>query len=108
MPQGYSIGMLLAASNQYVNQRLDPAVTFIEDQSNRFEPNILIPTGNDQMSIITNFSDQVAKINEIGKYHYQISNYEDFIEKISHETSLSDYMGEFLDPVLARLQLQKH
>ncbi|SYW03794.1 conserved protein of unknown function [Oenococcus oeni] len=103
MPQGYSTGMLLNASNQYVNQRLDPAVTFIEDQSNRFEPNILIPTGNDQMSIITNFSDQVAKINEIGKYHYQISNYEDFIEKISHETSLSDYMGEFLDPVLARV-----
>lgn len=103
MPQGYSTGMLLDASDKYVKQRLDPAVAFVEKQSAEFQANVLIPTGNDQMNIINDFSNKVDKINLIGKYRYQVSDYQTFIQKVSHEPSLHEYKGEFIDPILARV-----
>lgn len=101
MPQGYGTGMLLEATQEYVNHRLDAGVDFILSTSKRALNNILIPTGNDQLSIIHDFSQKVKKINTFGKYDYQVSSYEEFIETLSDE--LPTYTGEFIEPVFARV-----
>jgi len=102
MPQGYGTGMLLESSHKYVDDRLDPAVEFIEKNSPAETPDVLIPTGNDQMDIIHDFEKKVAQINQLGKYNYQISTYSDFINKIK-TIERPDYVGEFIDPVFARI-----
>lgn len=102
MPQGYGTGMLLEPSHHYVDYRLDPAVNFIEKHSANFEKDVLIPTGNDQMDIIHDFESKVAQINKIGKYKYKIDDYAGFVKKIQRK-DLSNYVGEFLDPIFARI-----
>lgn len=102
MPQGYGTGMLLTPSHDYVDQRLDPAVDLITQISPQSAKVVLIPTGNDQMEIIHDFTDKVAKINQMGKYEYEVSDYPGFIAKLN-PTDLADYTGEFLDPIYARV-----
>jgi alpha-mannosidase len=101
MPQGYGTGMLLEDTRDYVDRRLDAGVDFIRDQSARPLSNVLIPTGNDQMSIIHGFSEKVNAINKMGKYHYQVSDYEHFFDYLPKQ--LPEYSGEFIDPVYARV-----
>lgn len=101
MPQGYGTGMLLDATHNYVDRRLDPAVDFIKKKS--CSKKILIPSGNDQMNIINDFSDKISKINKIGKYSYKISDYPSFVQQVANMKELNEYRGEFLEPVLARV-----
>lgn len=100
LPQGYGTGMLLEATSQFVEGRLDPAVEFILQYGKQEE--VLIPSGNDQLNIITDFKDKVAKINQIGKFEYQMSTYQEFLNYVKG-LSLETYQGEFREPVLARV-----
>lgn len=101
MPQGYGTGMLLDATNAYVDRRLDPAVDFIKENSS--SQKILIPSGNDQMNIINDFSDKISRINKMGKYFYKISDYPSFVQQVANMKGLNEYHGEFLEPMLARV-----
>ncbi|MFC6177271.1 glycoside hydrolase family 38 C-terminal domain-containing protein [Companilactobacillus huachuanensis] len=101
MPQGYGTGMLLSDNHAYVDKRLDTAIEFIQ----KFEKgnDILIPSGNDQLDIIKDFQRKIKNINKIGKYDYEISDYQTFVDKVSQRDDLPEYIGEFIDPVLARV-----
>jgi len=101
MPQGYSTGMLLDDNSEYVDKRLDNAIDFIKKTEKGNE--ILIPSGNDQLDIIKDFQKKVKNINKLGKYEYEISDYQTFVDKVSKRDDLPEYMGEFIDPVLARV-----
>ncbi|KMY49718.1 alpha-mannosidase [Peribacillus loiseleuriae] len=101
MPQGYGTGMLLEPTSAYVDGRLDPAIDFIEKHSNTEE--VLIPSGNDQLNIIHDFSSKLKTINEMGKHQYEISTYTTFLEYIKSLDNLEIYQGEFREPVLARV-----
>ncbi|MFT8633376.1 MAG: glycoside hydrolase family 38 C-terminal domain-containing protein [Liquorilactobacillus ghanensis] len=102
MPQGYGTGMLLAPTKSYVNKKLDPAVEFIKQYLPANFSKVLIPTGNDQMSIIHDFSKKVTQINKIGKYHYYSSSFSQFINQIS-KYDLRKYSGELIEPIFARI-----
>lgn len=99
-PQGYGTGMLLEPTLDYVEGRLDKGVDFIKQFTTSDE--IMIPSGNDQLGIISDFSEKVKKINEIGKYDYQVSTYQNFFEWMKTK-DLETYRGEFREPVLARV-----
>lgn len=99
LPQGYGTGMLLEPTTEYVDGRLDPAVDFIKQYT---DGEVLIPSGNDQLAIIHDFSNKVDQINQLGKYEYKISTYQDFLAYVN-EQSLETYYGEFREPVLARV-----
>jgi alpha-mannosidase len=99
LPQGYGTGMLLEPTTEYVDGRLDPAVDFIKQYT---AGEVLIPSGNDQLAIIHDFSKKVDAINELGKYEYQVSTYQDFLNYVK-EQPLEVYQGEFREPVLARV-----
>lgn len=99
LPQGYSTGMLLEPTKEYVQGRLDKGVDFIKQF---VQDDILIPSGNDQLGIITDFEEKVKLINDIGKYTYKTSSYVDFIDIIKKQ-SLPTYKGELREPVLARV-----
>jgi len=101
MPQGYSTGMLLDDNSEYVDKRLDTAIDFIK--KNEKDNDILIPSGNDQLDIIKDFQNKVKNINNIGKYEYEVSDYQTFINKVAKRDDLPEYIGEFIDPVLARV-----
>lgn len=99
-PQGYGTGMLLEPTLDYVEGRLDKAVDFIKQFTDSNE--IMIPSGNDQLGIISDFKHKVNKINELGKYTYQVSTYQHFLS-LMKEMDLETYRGEFREPVLARV-----
>ena len=99
-PQGYGTGMLLEPTTEYVEGRLDKAVDFIKQYTDLNE--IMIPSGNDQLGIIANFSQKICEINRLGKYSYQVSTYQHFLE-LMKDMDLQTYRGEFRDPVLARV-----
>lgn len=99
LPQGYGTGMLLEPTTEYVDGRLDPAVDFIKQYTTG---EVLIPSGNDQLAIIHDFSKKVEAINELGNYEYQVSTYQDFLAYVNKQ-SLEVYQGEFREPVLARV-----
>ncbi|MBC1230868.1 alpha-mannosidase [Listeria booriae] len=101
MPQGYGTGMLLEPTTAYVDGRLDPAIDFIEKYSKTTE--VLIPSGNDQLNIITNFAEKLAEINKMGRHSYALSTYQDFIQYVKELPDLEEYRGEFRSPVLARV-----
>ncbi|WP_206912073.1 hypothetical protein IGL98_001407 [Enterococcus sp. DIV0840] len=99
-PQGYGTGMLLEPTLDYVEGRLDKAVDFIKQYTHSTE--IMIPSGNDQLGIISDFSNKVEQIKELGKYDYQVSTYQNFLG-LMKEMDLETYRGEFREPVLARV-----
>lgn len=99
-PQGYGTGMLLEPTVEYVEGRLDKAVDFIKSITALDE--IIIASGNDQLGIISDFKQKVTQINQLGKYEYQVSTYQTFLEQIKGQT-LETYQGEFREPVLARV-----
>jgi alpha-mannosidase len=102
MPQGYGTGMLLAPNKGYVAKKLDPAVDFIKEFLPDNFSKVLIPTGNDQMAIIHDFSKKTTQINQIGKYKYQTSSFSKFVDQVK-KCDLPDYSGELLDPVFSRI-----
>lgn len=99
LPQGYGTGMLLEPTTEYVDGRLDPAVDFIKQYT---DGDVLIPSGNDQLAIIHDFANKIDAINQLGKYDYQVSTYQDFLAYVK-EQSLEVYQGELREPVLARV-----
>ncbi|MBO0451503.1 glycoside hydrolase family 38 C-terminal domain-containing protein [Candidatus Enterococcus murrayae] len=99
LPQGYGTGMLLEPTTEYVDGRLDPAIDFIKQYT---DSEILIPSGNDQLAIIHDFTEKIEKINQLGKYTYQVSTYQDFLAYVKQQ-ELEIYSGEFREPVLARV-----
>ncbi|GCF94624.1 glycosyl hydrolase [Enterococcus florum] len=99
-PQGYGTGMLLEPTLDYVEGRLDKAVDFIKQYTDSDE--IMIPSGNDQLGIISEFSHKIKQINALGKYDYQVSTYQHFLS-LMKEMDLETYRGEFRAPVLARV-----
>lgn len=64
---------------------------------------MLIPSGNDQLNIIGDFKNKIKAINDIGKYSYITSSYQEFLKYIKSIESLESYRGEFREPVLARI-----
>lgn len=101
MPHGYGTGMLLEPTHNYVDGRLDPAIDFIKKHSQTSE--VLIPSGNDQLNIISDFANKIEGIKEIGKHEYQMSTYQEFIAYVKSLEDLETYQGEFREPVLARV-----
>lgn len=99
LPQGYGTGMLLEPTTEYVDGRLDPAVDFIKQFT---DGDILIPSGNDQLAIIHDFTKKIEAINQLGKYDYQVSTYQDFLAYVNNQ-ALDVYQGELREPVLARV-----
>ncbi|WP_313631072.1 glycoside hydrolase family 38 C-terminal domain-containing protein [Enterococcus devriesei] len=99
LPQGYGTGMLLEPTMEFVEGRLDPAIDFIKQYT---DGDVLIPSGNDQLAIIHDFSEKIEAINQLGKYDYQVSTYQDFLE-YANQQELEVYSGEFREPVLARV-----
>lgn len=102
MPQGYSTGMMLAPTSDYVDNRLDKAIDFIVENNTRSLANVLIPSGNDQMNIVRSIANKVEEINKMGRNHYEIGTYQDFFAKL-HDSDLSNYSGELIEPVYARV-----
>lgn len=105
MPQGYGTGMLMEPTHEYVDNRVDAGAEFIMDKTPRSinKPRrILIPVGNDQMSIVDGMSQQVNAISSIGKYSYEMTTYERFFDGLDF-ASLPEYQGELVDPVFARV-----
>ncbi|MFT8837312.1 hypothetical protein [Liquorilactobacillus satsumensis] len=102
MPQGYGTGMLLQPNKAYIKGRLDPAVKFIEDQLINNVTDVVIPVGNDQLGLTSDLERKVKQINELGEYKYIISDFPNFIAR-TNENTLREYVGEFLDPVFARI-----
>lgn len=102
MPQGYSTGMMLAPTREYVDQRLDKAIDFLTRESPSPTEEVLIPSGNDQMNIVTSIEDKVAKINEMGKNHYRVGTYQSFFDRMNFE-DLPHYRGELIEPLFARV-----
>ncbi|MEF7611694.1 alpha-mannosidase [Enterococcus casseliflavus] len=99
-PQGYGAQQQLEPTSSYVDGRLDKGVDFIKSYAN--EPEILIPTGNDQLGIVSAIEEKLTKINQLGKYKYQLSTYPAFME-IVRQKELEVYQGEFRAPVFARV-----
>lgn len=102
MPQGYSTGMMLAPTTDYVDNRLDKAIDFIVENNSKPLANVLIPSGNDQMNIVLSIADKVKEINKMGRNHYEIGTYQDFFAKL-HDSDLPSYSGELIEPVYARV-----
>jgi alpha-mannosidase len=105
MPQGYGTGMLMEPTHEYVDNRVDAGAEFIMDKTpsaNNKPQRILIPVGNDQMSIVDGMAQQVNEISAIGKYSYEMSTYEQFFDDLDFN-SLPEYQGELVDPVFARV-----
>ncbi|MGM0293197.1 hypothetical protein IGJ00_001719 [Enterococcus sp. AZ062] len=99
-PQGYGAQQQLEPTKSYVEGRLDKGIDFIKSYADETE--ILIPTGNDQLGIISSLEEKIAKINQIGKYNYQTSTYQAFMDLI-RQKDLEEYQGEFRAPVFARV-----
>lgn len=99
-PQGYGAQQQLEPTKKYVNGRLDKGIDFIKSYAD--EPEILIPTGNDQLGIISSLAEKVKEINQIGKYNYHPSTYPAFMA-IVRSKELEVYQGEFRSPVFARV-----
>ncbi|MBO1299208.1 MULTISPECIES: glycoside hydrolase family 38 C-terminal domain-containing protein [unclassified Enterococcus] len=99
-PQGYGAQQQLEPTKSYVEGRLDKGIDFIKSYAD--ETDILIPTGNDQLGIISSLEEKIEKINEIGKYNYQTSTYQEFM-RLVRQKDLEEYQGEFRAPVFARV-----
>jgi len=99
-PQGYGAQQQLEPTKSYVEGRLDKGIDFIKSYAD--ETDILIPTGNDQLGIISSLEEKINKINQIGKYNYQTSTYQAFMDLV-RQKDLEEYQGEFRAPVFARV-----
>lgn len=99
-PQGYGAQQQLEPTKSYVEGRLDKGIDFIKSYADETE--ILIPTGNDQLGIISSLEEKIDKINQIGKYNYKTSTYQAFMDLV-RQKDLEEYQGEFRAPVFARV-----
>lgn len=99
-PQGYGAQQQLEPTKSYVEGRLDKGIDFIKNYADETE--ILIPTGNDQLGIISSLEEKIDKINQIGKYNYKTSTYQAFMDLV-RQKDLEEYQGEFRAPVFARV-----
>lgn len=99
-PYGYSMGMMLEPTKEYVQGRLDVSVKKVLDISD--ETDVIIPVGNDQLSIITDIEEKVEQIKSIGKYDYVLDTLDGFFDVVENQ-DLPRYSGELFDPKYARV-----
>lgn len=98
---GYGTAAFLKNTDEYLNERLLPAVKKIESYTDLNE--LLIPAGGDQLEIIKNLPQVLKGISEKTNYKFIASSYEDFIDYLSkNNTNLPSYEGEFREPVTTR------
>lgn len=103
-PFGYMTGLLSleaeADLEEFVNDRLDPAIKFNAEHGNNED--ILVPSGIDQKNIVKDFDQVIKKINEISDYENVISSYPEFVDIIRNKKNLPTYQGELREPVHSR------
>ncbi|WKF85882.1 glycoside hydrolase family 38 C-terminal domain-containing protein [Lacticaseibacillus pantheris] len=104
MPQGYGTGMMMAPTKEYVQNRVDSGAQFIVSHTPGPDKpeHVLVPVGNDQMSIVQDMQEQVDQINRIGNNDYQMDTFENFFNSVNFD-ELPKYQGELVDPVFARV-----
>lgn len=104
-PFGYMTGLITQeeADNvkSYVQNRLDPALTFLQEHGNNED--ILIPSGIDQKNIMQDFGTILNKINDESEFYNKISDYQEFVKVIRKKQDLPKYQGELRKPVYARV-----
>ncbi|WP_125980032.1 glycoside hydrolase family 38 N-terminal domain-containing protein [Loigolactobacillus iwatensis] len=101
IPLGYGCAPNMQTTSEYISNRLDKYMNFINDI--RPQDNVLVPAGGDQQNIVTNIQDKLNVINQKSKYHYHISSFSDFLNKLKQSKELPSYRGEFRLPAYARL-----
>ncbi|MCF1584396.1 alpha-mannosidase [Tetragenococcus koreensis] len=101
IPQGYGCSPNLKTTQEYVDNRLDGYLDFVNQFQEQDE--ILVPAGGDQQAIVRDIQDKLKKINTKSKYQYQISNFPEFLDIVRTKESLPIYEGEFRLPAYARI-----
>ena len=104
-PFGYSTGIITPENKKhlslFVKKHYDPAISFESRHQNN--PEVLMPSGNDQLNIIKNVGQVISKINQESKYQTVISSYPDFISHLKKRKDLPLYQGELRTPKFARV-----
>ena len=103
IPLGYTQAPKIQTTKEYIQKRLDTAIDFVLEQVDTDD--ILIPAGGDQQRIIKDIHKKVDTINEMGvsNHEFEVSDYENFIEKIRHKSDLPVYEGDFRLPAYTRV-----
>lgn len=101
IPNSYSAASLIDSSDAFVNNRLKPAVEFINQ--NVEHDDVLIAAGGDQLNIVKNVQKIIFEINKKMDDEVIVSNYPDFMETIRKKGNLEIYEGDFREPSYARL-----
>lgn len=103
-PLGYYTGQIDLVSKhnlkEFVEKRLDKGIEFEAKNGNNSD--VLIPSGIDQMNIVTNIADTVKQINRFSKNHVEISTYPEFMSLLRSK-KLNTYQGELRYPTYSRV-----
>lgn len=86
---------------EFVEKRFDPAAKF--EMTHFKNDEVLMPSGIDQMNIIKNIGQTVAKLNKLSENHTVISSYPEYIAKLRNRNDLPEYQGELRLPTYARV-----
>jgi alpha-mannosidase len=79
---GYGPGKFLAATDEYLEDRLLPMLTKLADLNQDTEL-LLLPAGGDQVLVRKHFPETVQKLNEMDQKHeYVLSDYESFMKEV--------------------------
>lgn len=97
---GYGTAAFINDSDEYIKERLLPAVARITALTDAKD--ILIPAGGDQLKIVTDLPEKLQTISEKTDYDFVEARYEDFLETLDPE-QLPEYRGEFREPVSTRV-----
>ncbi|MEN2666341.1 glycoside hydrolase family 38 C-terminal domain-containing protein [Listeria aquatica] len=97
---GYGTAAFLNDSDDYLEERLLPALKRIEKWTDN--ENLLLPSGGDQLEIIPNLPETLNRINKKVDYYLFQSSYEAFLETLRNQTDLPEYQGEFREPCTTR------
>ncbi len=97
---GYGTAAFLKDSEEYLEERLLPALKRIEKWTDN--ENLLLPSGGDQLEIIPNLPQTLERINKKVDYYLFQSSYEAFLDTLKKQTDLPDYRGEFREPCTTR------
>jgi mannosylglycerate hydrolase len=98
---GYGTAAFLNDSDEYLDNRLFPAVEKLKKMTDQQE--LLITAGGDQLRIVEDLPQKLAAINKKTQDQYVVSSYETFIDFLRGEKDLEEYQGEFREPCTARV-----
>ncbi|MDB1566069.1 glycoside hydrolase family 38 C-terminal domain-containing protein [Lacticaseibacillus paracasei] len=104
-PLGYYTGQIAVDSKKdlksFVTNRLDQGIDFEAEHGDNDQ--VLIPSGIDQMNIVHNLEDTLAKVNSYSHNHVFISSYPEFMKTLRQRTDLPSYQGELRLPTYSRV-----